>query len=115
AQVAIDKLALRVSGLGFELLDFRIDVAIADQDVGPAIVIHVEETAAPAEVLSVGAKAGGEGCVFETGAAEIVIERGSVSGEVGFDEIEVAIEIVVGGGDTHAGLRLSIGTKSASG
>ena len=52
-QILVEQLALRVSGFGFQLLDFRIDVAVTDQDVGPAVVIHVEKSAAPAQELRV--------------------------------------------------------------
>ena len=47
--------------------------------------------------------------------AEIVVERRRVAGEVGLDDIEIAVEIVVGGGDAHAGLRLAIGAEDATG
>src|SRR5256885_2809696 len=35
----------------FELFYFRVDVPIANQNVRPAIVIHIEESAAPAQKL----------------------------------------------------------------
>ena len=53
AEVAIEQLALTVSGFGFQLLDFGIDVAVADQNVGPAVVVVIEEAAAPAQKLGV--------------------------------------------------------------
>src|SRR5207245_4000561 len=31
-----------------------------------------------------------------------------------FDEIEISVEIVIGGGDAHASLRLAIGTEGAA-
>ena len=48
AQVSIEQLTLWVSSLGLQLLNFGIHMPIADQDVGPAIVIEIEEAAAPA-------------------------------------------------------------------
>src|SRR5260370_31705532 len=50
----------------------------------------------------------------ESGAREIVVKRGCVAGKIGFDEIEVGVEIVVGGGDAHAGLRFAVGAESAA-
>ena len=41
--------------LHVELLDLRVDVTVADENVGPAIVVHVEEADAPAEILGVDA------------------------------------------------------------
>src|SRR5260370_30908015 len=72
-QVAIEKFALGVSGLGLQLFDLGIDVAVADQDVGPAVVVEIEKAAAPAEIFGGEAESGGEGGVLEAAAAEMVI------------------------------------------
>jgi len=53
AKIAIEKFALWVTGFGGELFDFGIDVAIADEDVGPTVVVKIEKAAAPAEILGV--------------------------------------------------------------
>src|ERR1017187_1608501 len=90
-QIVVKQLALRVSGFRFQLLDFRTDMAIADQNVRPAVVIHVEEATAPAQVLGVRAETRGESGVFKIGTALIVIERRRVAGEVGFDQVEIAV------------------------
>src|SRR5437660_3531025 len=87
AQILVEQLALRVTCFGLELLDFGIDVAVADKNVGPAVVVHVEETAAPAEILRVLAETALVGGVLEIRAAEIVVERRGVSREIGFDQI----------------------------
>src|SRR3989442_370190 len=58
AEILVEKLALRIAGFGLELLDFGIDVAIAKQNIGPAVVVHIEKAAAPAEIKSVLAEAG---------------------------------------------------------
>src|SRR6266849_10913793 len=113
AQILVKQLALRVAGFGLELLDFRIDVAVANENVGPAVVVHVEKPAAPAEILGVLPEAALVSGVLEIGAAEIVVKRGCVAGKICFDEIEIAVEIVIGGGDAHARLRLAIGAESA--
>src|SRR3989441_5910477 len=115
SQVSIEQLALRISGFGFELLDFWIYMPVTDQDVWPAIVVHIKKSAAPAKVLRVRAEAGGKSCIFKIRAAEVVIKRRRVSGEIGFDDIEIAIHVVVGGRDSHPGLRLAIRTEGASG
>ena len=58
---------------------------VADQNVGPAVIVEIEKPAAPAQELRVRAQACGECCVFESGLAKIVIERRRVSREVGFE------------------------------
>src|SRR5260370_2144434 len=115
AQIFVEQLALGVAGFGLELLDFGIDVAVADENVGLAVVVHVEKAATPAEVLSVPAEAGLKSGIFKIRAAEVAVQRRSVAGKIRFDEIEIAVEIVIGGGDAHAGLGLAIGTESAAG
>src|SRR6266566_5173505 len=107
--------ALSVTGFGGELLDFGIDVAIANQDVRPAIIVKIKEAAAPAEILSVLAETGGECGVFEVCGAKIVIQRRSITGEIGFDDVVIAVEIIVRGGDAHTGLRFAVGTERTAG
>jgi len=110
AQIAIEKFALRVTGFRGELLDLGIDVAIADEDVGPTVVVKIEKAAAPAKILRVLAKTSLERGVFKYGCAEIAIKRRRIAGEICFDDVEVAIHVVIGGGNAHAGLRLAVGT-----
>ena len=70
-QVLIEKLALRVARFGLELLDLRIDMAIADQDVWPAVVVHVEKTAPPSQKLCVRPESCGKSGVFEVIVGEL--------------------------------------------
>src|SRR5437660_1165721 len=114
ALILVEQFLLRVAGFGFELLDLGIDVAVADEDVGPAVVIHIEEAATPAEKLCVAAEPAGERGVFKTGVADVVVEGRCVAGEIGFDDVEIAVEIVIGGGDAHAGLGLTVGAEGAA-
>ena len=114
-QVAVEQFALGIASLGFQLFDFGIDVAVADQDVGPAIVIEVEKAATPAQKLRVCAQSRGKGGVLKGAATEVVVERGRIAGEVCLDQVEIAIEIIVGGGDAHAGLWLAIWTEGTPG
>src|SRR5205807_7640996 len=89
-------------------------VAVAEENVGPTVVVHVKKTATPAEVLRVLAEAALVSGVLKIRAAEIVVERRRVAGEIRFDQIEIAVEIVIGGGDAHAGLRLAVGAERAA-
>ena len=90
-------------------------MTVANEDVGPAVIVHVKKTAAPAEILRVLAETALIGGVLEIRAAQIVVERRRVASEIRFDEIEIAVEIVIGGGDAHAGLWLAVGAESAAG
>ena len=55
-------------------VDLRVDVAVDEQQIGPAIVVHIEEHNAPAEILSVQTEAGGKGLVVEGAVAVVAIE-----------------------------------------
>src|SRR5262249_52767106 len=57
----------------------------------------------------------GKGSVLKIRAAGAVIEGRCVSSEIGFDDIEISVEIVVSGGDAHSSLRFAIGAESAAG
>src|SRR5260370_27944300 len=62
------------------------------------------------------AKAGGEGGVVKSAIAVVAIERSGVVGEIGFENIELAVAVVVGNGGTHAGLFAAVVIEgSASG
>ena len=112
AQVLVQDLALRIARLGLQLLDLGIDVAIAQQNVGPAIVVVVDEAATPAEILRMYAQSRLERCVLKVPLAEIVIQRRRVAREVSLHNVEIAVEIVIGGRDAHAGLRLAVGAEA---
>src|SRR5216684_1594874 len=114
AKIAVEQLPLGIASLGLQLLDFRVDVSVAYKDVRPAVVVEIKEAAAPAQKLRVRTQACRESCVFKTSAAQIVVERGRVAGEVGLDQVEISVQIIVGGGNSHAGLRLAVGTQGAA-
>src|ERR1700727_1126658 len=106
-QIVVKQLALGIARFRLELLDFRIDVAVTNENVGPAVIVEIEEAATPAQILRVRAQPCSKGVVFETSSSQIVIERWSVAGEVGLDQVEVAVKIKVSGGDAHARRRLA--------
>src|SRR5260370_4438187 len=97
AEIFVEQLALRVAGFGLELLDFGIHVAVADENVGPAVVVHVEKAATPAKGLSVPAEAGLKSGIFKIPAAEVAVERRRCAGKIRFDAIEIAVEGEIGG------------------
>ena len=89
-------------------------MAVADQNVCPPVVVHVEESAAPSQILRVRAQPRSEGRIFESRSAQIMIKRRRVAGEVGFHDVEIAVEIVVRGRNPHTSLRLAVGAERAS-
>src|SRR5580700_4735932 len=114
AEISIQKFALRVPRLCLELLNLGIHVPVADENVRPAVVIEIQESATPSEKLRVRAQTRGESCVLKVAAAHIVIKRRRISRKVRLHQVEVAVEVVISSGNTHPRLWLAIRTQRAS-
>src|SRR5882724_1684748 len=83
-------------------------MAVAQQNIGPAVVIEVEKRRAPAEKTRVAAETSLKRRVVEGVVAEIVIEAGSVAGEIRLDDVEASVAVIIGRRDAHAGLRFAV-------
>src|SRR5207253_7423359 len=94
-KISIEQLTLRIPCFGFQLFDFGIHVSVADENVGPAIIVHVKKAAAPSQVLRVHSQASGKSGIFKIPAPAIVVERGSIPGEVGLNNVQIAVKIIV--------------------
>ena len=90
-------------------------MAIANENVRPAIVVKIEKTTAPAEILRVFAEARGKGSVFKRRAAQIVVQRRRVAGEICFYDVQIPVEIVIAGGNAHSSLWFAVGAEGAAG
>src|SRR5258708_30584925 len=96
-------------------LDGVFDVAIGDENIGPAVVVVIEEETAKTERDQGGAAHFGlRRFVDEQAVALVVIERDHLVGEVADDDAEAAAAVVVGGVDAHAGASDSIFAESYS-
>ena len=96
------------------LRDLRVDVAVREQDVRPAVVVEVEEVDAEAEVLPVHAEAGAQARLLE-GAAVVAVERRHLLGEVRPDDVQPAVAVVVADADAHARERGAFCVEGAAG
>ena len=115
AEVAVHDLALLVARLRLDPLDLRIDVAIDDEEVEPAVVVEIDEADAPSEPAGVQPDAGGERPIVAEALAAVGVQRRGVAGEVGLEEIDGAIAVVVADRDAHPGLRLAVLAVGAAG
>src|SRR4029077_14417223 len=108
AEVFVDQAWILEGLSGVVALNLRVDVAIDLNDVGPAVIVVIDEAAAPRDILIVDANPGGKGSVAEGSIAVVVIEVAGVVGEVCFENVEPAIAVVVGHAHAHAGLLVAI-------
>ena len=115
AEIAVDDLALRIGRFRLQLVHLGIDVAVGEEDVEPAVVVEVDEPGAPAEPPRVEAEAAGERPVLAEAVPEVGVQRRRVAGEVGLDDVEGAVAIVVADADAHARLRLAVLAVGAAG
>ena len=75
AIVVIENARLLVIAAEMLHVHFGIDVAVDEEQIGPAVVVKIEEHGAPAEILRVQAEAGGKGDIVEGAVAVAAIER----------------------------------------
>src|SRR5580704_3696676 len=115
AQIPVKQFTLGITRFGVELFDIGINVAVADQNIGPAIVVEIQESAAPSQKLRVRAQPRGKRGVLEVARALIVVERRGVTGEIGLHQIQVSIQIVIRRGNPHPGLRLAVRAQGTPG
>src|ERR1017187_1911973 len=95
-------------------VNFRVDVPIDLNDVRPAVIVVVNEAAAPGDVAVVDADTRGKGDIAVGSVAVVVVEVDRVVHEVGLEDIEPAVAVVVGHGQPHAGLLMSVVVVSAA-
>src|SRR5229473_176504 len=102
AIVAMEQQRLAIAGTGLQRVDLRIDVAVGDENVEPGVVVHVEESGAPAHVGIAGlADAGSPTDVVETLRTHVAIEGVGLLFEVGDEEAEAAAMVVIAPVDAH--------------
>ena len=84
-------------------LDFIFNVAVGDQNIGPAVIVIIKKEAAEAKRDQRGtAHFRARGFVDEKAVAFVVIEREHLVGKICDDDAGLPGTIVVGGVDTHS-------------
>src|SRR2546430_17095855 len=85
------------------------------QNVGPAIIVEINEAATPGNVLIGDTDARRERDVAEGAFAVVVIEIACVVGEVGLENVKPSVAVIIGDRDTHSGLFVAVLTVRAAG
>src|SRR6266478_7822662 len=96
-------------------VDFRIDVPVDQQKIGPSVIIEIEKHGAPAEVLRVQAESSSIGHIVESAVAIVAIQRGGVVGKICLENIEFSVSVVIGHRGAHARLRAPIFIEGGTG
>src|SRR5438270_2142369 len=89
-------------------------MAIRDDQISPAVIVHIGEPDAPAEQLP-RAQPGVAGDIGKKLAIVIVIERGEITRKVRFCNVQQAVPIIIRYSDAHAGLEVTIIVQGDSG
>ncbi len=94
--------------------DLGIDVPVDLDEVRPAIVVVVDESATPGDVLIVDSNSRGERYIAERAVAVVVIEVARVVGKVRLEDIEPAVAVIVPDSDSHSRLLVPVLAVRAS-
>src|SRR5260370_18882157 len=104
-----------VFDVGLHFLNFGIDVAVGDKNIGPAVEVVVKEEATEAERQQRGATDGGlRGLVNKQALAFIVVEGKHLIGKVGDHHAGITGMIVIGSVHAHAGACHTVFAKGDS-
>ena len=90
-------------------------MAVHQEQVEEPVQVEIDERHAPPEPARVAADAGGERPVVAQAGARVGVERRGVAGEVGLEDVDAAVAIVVADGDAHARLRPAVLAVGAAG
>src|SRR5215469_14578630 len=84
-------------------------MTVGHEDVRPAVVVEIHESDSPAEEPRIPPETRLIGHIFESKVALVAIERRGIAREVGLHDVKLAVAIVIGCRDSHAGLWFSVG------
>src|SRR6266851_1471246 len=81
-------------------IHFGVDVAVGEEQIGPAVVVEIEKRNAPAEVLRVEPESRGKGFVVEGAVAIVVVKNagGAVAGDI---NVRPAVVVVIKSGNAE--------------
>src|SRR5579883_864428 len=108
AEIAKDHARRLVRDLGQLVLDFRIDHAGGVEQIGQAVVIQVHNAGAPADEPRLDAQPGAARHIQKHALAVVAVEHGQIVLEVGLENVEVTVGVVVADAQPHARLQFAV-------
>src|SRR5260370_7173702 len=79
-------------------------MSVAEDEIGPAVIVKVKKHGAPAQILGMQTKSRGEGNIRKDSFAVIAVQGRRVIGEVGLKNIQPSVAVVIRDGCSHARL-----------
>src|SRR6266478_1749083 len=64
---------------------FGINVAVDEQEIGPAVIVHIGEHHAPAKILGVQAESRGKSLVVKRAIAVVAVKSRGIVGKICFE------------------------------
>src|SRR5205085_7215597 len=107
AGIAIDHTRAAMLVLFENMFDFRVDVAGDGEDIGPAVVVQINQPRSPLNVSRMLEACRPRG-VFKETAPRVLIKRRQVVGKMRLEDVGEAIAVVIANRYAHARLRLPI-------
>ena len=96
------------------VINLRVNVSIHLKNVLPTVIVIVNEPAAPCDIAIVDSDACSECNIVESSIAIVVVQVAGVISEVGFEDVEPSIAVVVGDSNAHSCLFMAAIAISAT-
>src|ERR1035437_4352869 len=88
SQIAIDESWRNKMPAHVVLINLGINLAGDVEDIGPAVVVVIRKSRAPANILRIDAQPGNKSYVTERAVAVVVVEIGGVIGEIRLEDVK---------------------------
>ena len=83
-------------------------MAVRDEQVFPSVIVEVQKGRPPFHILGVHRKTGRTCDVFEVAIPKVSIKRIRVAGEIGLEDVQISVAVVVGRRGAHARLLAAV-------
>ncbi len=89
-------------------------MTIHEEDIGPTVIVYIDETTTPAQPTRIQSHSCWKRNVIECRLAGVSIERRSITGEVSLEDIQPPVAVVIPRCYAHSCLWLAVDTQSAA-
>src|SRR5207244_5536479 len=90
----------------------EIHTAGCDEQIWKAVIVQIHNSRAPADVSGFNSQASANGHIVKIALAVIAVKNISIVGEIGLEDIQVAVQVIVANPNSHACLLHAVLTKS---